>query len=235
MECSEYILRQQGSLPVYHDSGADSSQAYIRRPGPKEYYSHFAGIYFSSCLIFQTIQFFLLATINTRSFCKQWYLGFSYIYWITIAVSGFVCGVAYAFTPKPDVTAIEWITFFSAFLGVAYLSLLHRKHTRRGAFHEHPPFEAGGLQSEDDARIIGTIIHEPPGYADNPSSSQAGQFSEMEMPRSWQRLNRGKRSRFCFGFLRAFNRFLKIIHWAFSVLFIVGGITLALNYRFSNP
>lgn len=50
-----------------------------------------------------------------------------------------------------------------------------------------------------------------------------------------KRYTTARASRFCLSFWRIFNRFLKVVHWAMSVMFIAGAMTLALSYRFTNP
>ena len=201
------------------------SQVYIRKPGPKEYTSHFSALFFSSCLVFQTIQFFLLVTGSTRTFRKKWYIKFSYLYWITIALSGFICGVAYAFTPKPDVVAVGFLVFFSASSAVISLICMQRSQNKENFMRGHSGYEARILQS--GSNTDSTTIQENLQFTDDPS------INRTEQP---LRLQRGRRcSRLCFNFWKILNRFLKVIHWAFSVLFIAGAITLALSYRFSNP
>lgn len=190
------------------------------------YSSHFSALFFSSCLTFQTIQFFLLVTGRTRTFRKQWYIRFSYLYWITITLSGFMCGVAYALTPKPDVVAVGFLISFSASTAVISLLYMQQSHFQENSTRGHVEYEVRIPPS--GSNTDGTTIQENLQYTDDPDIIRTDQPP---------RLQRGRRycSRFCFNFWKIFNRFLKVIHWAFSVLFIAGAIGLALSYRFSNP
>lgn len=176
------------------------------------YYSHFAGLYFSSCLLFQIIQFFLLVTGSTRAFRKRWFLWLSYIYWSTLTLSGFMCAVCYSFTPKPDVIAIQFLVFFAGLTGLGVIVVSNSEEASRqngsGSQGRH-------LESVDDT---------------NKSYTTARVLSDPTVD-----FDTGRASRFFLSFWRIFNRFLKVVHWAMSVMFIAGGITLALSYRFENP
>lgn len=111
------------SLNVLH---FDITQVYIRKPGPRVYYSHFSSLFFASCLLFQSVQFHFMTIRRNKTFSKSWHLGFSYLYWIVLTLSGFLCGVAYAFTPKSDAVAIQFLVFLSALIGGIYLFLMPR-------------------------------------------------------------------------------------------------------------
>lgn len=200
----------------------------MQKPGPKVYSSHFTGIYFSSCLLFQIIQFFLLVTGRTRAFKKRWTLWLTYVYWITLTLSGFMCGVCYSLTPKPDTTAVQFLICFTGLTGVGFIFILNTKHAReaRGQIR----LEAEGIHLEGEENInkqdmTARILSDP--TVD--SQTSPGELRLIRQKHS------GRASRFCLSFWRKFNRFLKAIHWAMSVMFIAGAITLALTYRFSNP
>ena len=194
-------------------------QVYIKKPGPSTHRSHFAGIYLSSCLLFQIVQFFLLLYGYTRVFRKRFYAWLTYLYWITVTLSGFMCGVGYAFTPKPDTTAIEFLSFLVGMISLAALSYLHRNQ-----FRESLILQNDGNSNKDAP----TTSHELPKFA------HGAEPAATSLPsRQARRSTRG--SRFCFSFCRIINRFLKVVHWAMSILFISGAITLALAYRYPNP
>lgn len=194
-------------------------QVYIKKPGPSTYRSHFAGIYLSSCLLFQTIQFSLLVSGYTRVFRRSFYAWLTYLYWITVTLSGFMCGVGYAFTPKHDTTAIQFLSFLAGMISLAALFYLHR--TR---FSENLILQSDGNSNKDAA----TTSHELPTFADGAEPAAISLLS-----RQAKRSTRG--SRFCLSFCRIINRFLKVVHWAMSIMFISGAITLALTYRYPNP
>lgn len=179
------------------------------------YYSHFTGLYFSSCLIFQTIQNLLLVSGRTRTFRALWYLCCSYIYWTTLAVSGFMCAVAYSMTPKPDVVAIQSLIFLNGLTGVSSLIALHRIHARRG-------LNQGNMELSSENITTGPAVtnNKLPGHTGKiPTSSHQG--------------SRGVRNFYCI--CKIFNRFLKVVHWVMSILFIAGAIQLGLTYSFTNP
>lgn len=189
---------------------------YLEKPGPKAYYSHFAALYFSSCLLFQILQFFFLITGYSRAFRKRWFLWLAYVYWITITLSGFICAVCYSFTPKPDVTAIHFLIFFAGLTGVGILFVLPTKHSKRDPGESALQFEGRHLESEENTNNRDTI-----------TSLRGPELRRMKP--------RGRASRLCLSFSRIFNRFLKVVHWAMSVIFIAGAITLASSYHFTNP
>lgn len=194
-------------------------QVYIKKPGPSTYRSHFTGIYLSSCLLFQIIQSFLLVSGYTRVFRKSSYAWLTYLYWITVTLSGFMCGVSYAFTPKPDTSAIQFLSFLVGMISLAALLYLHRNRSKESLI-----LQTGGNANKDAA----TVSHELPTFVDGADLAATNLLS--------RRARRSTRSsRFCFSFCRIINRFLKVVHWAMSILFISGAITLALTYRFSNP
>lgn len=204
---------------------AKSNQVYIRKPGPKEYSSHFSGLFYSSCLVFQTTQFFLLITGRTGTFRNKWYLRFSLFYWISTSLSGFICGIAFTFTPKPDVVAIEFLVFFSALTAVMYLIFTKQSQPREALVNRQDLHEAMIIQSSSNEHS--TTI---PGDHQHIAKFDSSQRGEPRWPQ------RGRRcSRLCLRICKIFNRFLKVVHWGFSVLFIAGAIVLALSYRFSNP
>lgn len=204
------------------------SGVYIQKPGPMVYYSHFAGLYFSSCLLFQIIQFFLLVTNYTRAFRKRWFLWLAYVYWITLTLSGFMCGICYSFTPKPDVIAIQFFIFFTALTGVGILFVMHKNHSEQSLIQSSLEFEGGHVESEDNTNKFDTRARVFP--APNADSDTHAGGPELRSQKY-----RGRVSRYCLTFGRIFNRFLKVVHWVMSVMFVAGAITLALSYRFTNP
>lgn len=200
---------------------------YIKKPGPKTYYSHFVGIYFSSCLLFEIIQFFLLITRYTRAFEKRWYLWFAYLYWITLTLSAFICAISYSFTPKPDVIAIQFLSFFVGMTNVASLFYLNRNGGEE-SLGQGTVKSARTPQRQDNIIQHDVVAHELQGHTDGPEAS-----SKSLILRRDKRHGRG--SRCCFSFCRIFNRFLKCVHWAMSVMFVAGAIILALTYCYPNP
>ncbi|MCJ1466842.1 hypothetical protein MMC07_005463 [Pseudocyphellaria aurata] len=201
------------------------SGVYTQKPGPKVYYSHFTGIYFSACLLFQIIQFFLLVASSTGAIQKRWFLWLSYIYWITLTLSGFMCAVCYSFTPKPDVTAIQFLIFFAGLTGLGVIfvsgSVEASRQNRSGS-------KDGHLEIVDDTDINFTTARVL-------SDSTVDFNTSIEEPEMRHQRHRGRAARFFLSSGRILNRFLKVVHWAMSVMFIAGAITLALSYRFENP
>lgn len=195
------------------------------------YYSHFTGLYFSACLLFQTIQNFLLVSGRTRTFRKSWYLGCTYTYWTTLALSGFICGISYSFTPKPDVTAIHFFIFLNGLTGVA--SLFLRRACAKGSPVQGHVEDTRVISSEVEATNYTMAPRKPSENIDGPEISLSGIDPTLRRPASMRQPNRV--SRYCLSFWKVSNRFLKSVHWAMSVLFIAGAINLALAYRFTNP
>lgn len=192
------------------------------------YSSHFTGIYFSSCLLFQIIQFFLLVTGHTRAFKERWALWLTYVYWITLTFSGFMSGVCYSLTPKPDTIAIQFLICFTGLTGVGFIFFLHTEHSREAP--NHIRLEAEGIHPEGEENInkqdtTARILSDP---------TIDSETSPGELQLTCQK-HSGRASRLCLSFSRIFNRFLKALHWAMSIMFIAGAITLALTYRFANP
>lgn len=130
-----------------------------------------------------------------------------------------MCGVGYAITPKSDTSAIQFLSFVVGMVSLAALFCLHRNR-----FRESSTFQSDDNANKDDA----ATDHELPRFADGAEPASTNLLS-----RHAKRSTRG--SRFCFSFFRIINRFLKVVHWAMSILFISGAITLALTYRYSNP
>lgn len=97
-----------------------------------------------------------------------------------------------------------------------------------GPGENNPEFEGRQLEREDNINkrytkagvFLGSTVH----------SDTSVRGPELRCQK-----HRGRVSRFCLSFWRIFNRFLKVVHWAMSVMFIAGAITLALSYRFTNP
>lgn len=130
-----------------------------------------------------------------------------------------MCGVGYALTPKSDTAAIQFLSFVVGMISLIALFYLHRNWLRESLI----------LQSDDNAnKDFAATGHELPTFTDG-----AGPAPRSLLSRRARRSTRG--SRFCFSFCRIINRFLKVVHWAMSILFISGAITLALTYRYSNP
>lgn len=130
-----------------------------------------------------------------------------------------MCGVGYAFTPKPDTTAIQFLSFLVGVISLAALLYLHRNRSKESLM----------LENDGNANIdAATASHELPTFVDSADPAATNLLSRRvrNSPRS---------SRFFFSVCRIINRFLKAVHWAMSILFISGAITLALTYRFSNP
>lgn len=151
-------------------------------------------------------------------------MSISYIYWIAIALSGLVCGVAYTFTPKPDVVVIELLGFFSASTAVMCLFSMQRSQSTEYSLLRHAGRELDFLRR--NTRKNGTNTQENLPFDD--SGSIPGGRS------GW--VQNGRRcSGIFFISLKILNRILKGLHWISSILFIVGAIGLALSYRFSNP
>lgn len=164
----------------------------------------------------------------TRAFQKRWFLWLTYVYWITLTLSGFMCAVCYSFTPKPDVIAIQFFIFFAGLTVVGFLFVLHRKHSKDGPSQRGLIFEGRQLESEENTNKPYTTSQAFPELT-------VGSDTSHEQPRLGRQKHRSRASRCCSSFWRIFNRFLKVIHWGMSVMFIAGGITLALSYRFINP
>lgn len=149
----------------------------------------------------------------------------AYVYWITLTLSGFLCLVCYSFTPKPDVIAIQLLIFFAGLTGVGILHVLHAKYSKESLCQSSLEIEGTHLESEDNSNKHYTTARVSPILITDSCTSLRERHQNY----------RSRFSRFCFSFWRVFNRFLKVVHWAMSVIFIAGAITLALSYRFTNP
>jgi hypothetical protein len=104
------------NLPFIH-SKSDVQQIYVRKPGPTTYYSHFSSLYLSACLAFQSLQVFRRMSFRNPP-VNKWHGFFANGYLIILTLCGLIDGIAFSFTPKPDTTAISFLSFFD---GIAAL------------------------------------------------------------------------------------------------------------------
>lgn len=61
--------------------------------------------------------FFQRARTNT------WHIFFTYLYLVLVTLSGFIAGVAFCFTPKPDTTAVAFLAFLDGAVNLFYATL----------------------------------------------------------------------------------------------------------------
>jgi hypothetical protein len=124
--------------------------------------------------------------------------------------------IAYALTPEKDERlAINLLISLQGCFGIWILSYLNFLALPT------PYMQALGRVASQDSRAsdVQPVLHQDP---------IAAESSEPDIKES-------KHKRWALAVTRYLNRFLRIIHATISVLFVVGAITMALNFRFENP
>lgn len=199
-------------------------QWFVNRPGPTTYYSHFCALFLAACLAFEATQLSLLLSRQdqrSKSRLQRWS---SLVYWSIVTASGFGCLIAYGFTPKGDAVAVEVLAFVVG-LCALYLCLGRRKLAKVAGQ------TAPTVDQTDNEQMIGSHQVRPNRVYKTLISRTYHRFRLP--PKQGQTESRLKHT---LGVVAVhFNRFLRVIHAFFSILFLVGAISLAMTYKFDNP
>ena len=216
---------------------------FTTRPGPAIYESRFSGLIFAISLAFETVQLALVATTRLRlpqalavgdetgeeanprktKFSRTEKV-FAVAYWGVLAVSGLVCAIAYRFPPhKGDCIATNVLIFTTALVG-SYLVIFRPETGSSLLRHARLPIGLG---------VDPTGVEFDEGAAE-PGDAATGD-SEPVLPKANRRYIDRRLPKPVKVIGRWFNRLLKLVHGFMSILFIAGGIQLALSYNFDNP
>jgi hypothetical protein len=136
---------------------------------------------------------------------------FLYAYLVLLALSGFVGGVAFCFSPKPDTTAVTFLACVDAVIGIVYITL---------------------VDSEREPNICRPISHEDQNRTAPISKSSAADQGDT-LGGDPSRPHPASQKWACG--LRVLNRILMVVHLLLAVIFVAGSIELAMAYRYVNP
>ena len=198
------------------------------------YYSHFVGLFLSTSLYLQCFQCLLLTTEKTSKRNNRFSDACTCVYWGTLTLSGFTCTIAYGLTPKADCVVIEVLTFLVSLVSLSFLPHLAIWPAACLWKSFFDTFGAEGpnqrcltdsvCQAENDDSEVSRLLQETPTLESMPTNG-----SEENNKNSQKLLTA------CIMVCQRGNGLLMGVHWIFSILCMVGAITLAMQYRFTNP
>ena len=193
-------------------SVADGTQVFTTKPGPATYTSHFGGVLFASCLAFEAIQ--LISLLNKsredrhasrKRLTRRCCSVSAYLYWIILTLSGFICLVTYSIIPLKDERIATQL--FAFILGIIGILALSGRWPHILSKGESPVTRTRSAEV-----VLGDDVDQ--------------QIKQPVKPRGL---------RWLLAFVRGLDRLLRVVHALLAILFMAGGISLALTYRYDNP
>jgi hypothetical protein len=145
-----------------------------------------------------------------------WHNYFLYLYLLVLALSGFIGGVAFCFTPKIDTTAVAFLACFDSVIGMIYIT-----SADMGKESNLPNHTASADQSNITLSVKTAAARAAPSQGNFLYRDSSGQRSKSRKCRS--------------DGLRISNRILMILHSLLFLLSVAGAIELAMAYRYNNP
>lgn len=144
-----------------------------------------------------------------------WHNHFLCTYLVVLTLSGFIGGVAFCFTPKPDTTAVAFIACFDGVISMIYIILADTE--RQSSLPHHT---ASAVQSNIalTVKAAGAKTASQSNFIHRDSS---GQHPKSRKCRS--------------GAFRIGNRILMMLHSLLVLMSVAGAIELAMAYRHNNP